>query len=232
MPQEWIFFPLDSETCYPTRGSTPFFASRCWGRGKKGLELEGKRCGHWLGLLTSKYVTLFCFTVGLFSLFCWKGWTSGAVWPLAVYTEWLDLLLSFVTMRVFLSFFVSLFTFCVRCLVFPRRWLRRAFCLSACYVCQPLVGSGYGLHLLNVLTLRKLRPWAPCLLRVVWLSLRPRARFTACSLEFAVCFPASEPGYWCPACFAISFLKCVHFCCPKHWLLCSISTSMLPSLLS
>lgn len=109
MPQEWIFFPLDSETCYPTRGSPPFFASRCWGRGKKGLELEGKRCDHWFGLLTSKYVTLFCFTVGLFSLFCWKRWTSGAVWPLAVYTEWLDLLLSFVTMRVFLSFFVSVF---------------------------------------------------------------------------------------------------------------------------
>lgn len=150
MPQEWIFFPLDSETCYPTRGSPPFFASRCWGRGKTSLELEGKRCGHWPGLPTSKYVTLFCFTVGLFSLFCWKRWTSGAVWPLAIYTEWLDLLLSFVTMRVFLSFFVSLFTFCVRCLVFPRCWLRRAFCLSASHWLVQVMGCIYWMFWLCV----------------------------------------------------------------------------------
>lgn len=96
MPQEWIFFRLTTKPVTLLAARPPFFASRCWGRGKKSLELEGKRCGHWLGLLTSKYVTLFCVTVGLFSLFCWKRWTSGAVWPLAVDTEWLDLLLSFV----------------------------------------------------------------------------------------------------------------------------------------
>lgn len=58
--------------------------------------------------------------------------------------------------------------------------------------------------------------------------------FTARSLHFAACFPASQPGYYIDAPLAMQShcWECLHFCCPKNWLLYSISTSTLPSLLS